>query len=219
MRFLLKNIIIERSRLFLSRFRKRKVKRNFCIISNNCWGGKVYQRFGKQYNSPTIGLYFFADDYIRFLKNIRKYIEIPVKIIKTEESKHYDCLVKNGQRSVVVGVIDDVEIIFLHYKTPEEAINKWERRKKRIDWDNLIVKFSKMNECTEKHIEEFDSLNFNLKFVFVNDKHLSIKNAVYINGYDNRKEITDDTTHYSSYIDLLKMINERTIISKNRVKL
>lgn len=45
--------------------------KKFSIISNNCWGGIVYDIFGLQYLSPTIGLFMFSDDYIRFCENLK----------------------------------------------------------------------------------------------------------------------------------------------------
>lgn len=209
-----KNAIIEKTRHFLSFFRRGKIKRDFCIISNNCWAGKVYQRYGRQYNTPTVGLYFFADDYLRFLSDLKRYICIPMTIIETKDSCHFDSLAKMGQNDVIVGKIDDVEIVFLHYSKPAEAIEKWERRKKRIDWDNLIIKFSRMNECNDEHIQMFDNLDFDTKFVFVNKKNLGFKSSIYINGYDDQDNITDDTTHYNSYLNLEKMINDRIIVPK-----
>lgn len=32
----------------------------FTIISNNCWGGFVYQKFNLQYRTPFVGLFIFA---------------------------------------------------------------------------------------------------------------------------------------------------------------
>ena len=43
---------------------------DYSIISNNCWGGMIFSNLHKKYNSPTVGLYFFSDEYIKFLKNI-----------------------------------------------------------------------------------------------------------------------------------------------------
>ena len=47
---------------------------DFSIISNNCWGGHVYRRYNIPYLSPTVGLYFYAEEYITFLQNIDKYL-------------------------------------------------------------------------------------------------------------------------------------------------
>ena len=40
---------------------------DFTIISNNCWGGICYEYFNMLKNSPTVGLYFYPDDYIKFI--------------------------------------------------------------------------------------------------------------------------------------------------------
>ena len=211
---LLKNNFVERARHFLSRFRKRKIKKDFCIISNNCWGGKVYQRFGKQYNSPTVGLYFFADDYIRFLKNLDYYFGVELKIIPVEQSRYYENLQKLNQTDVPIGRLDDVEIVFLHYKTGQEAIEKWNRRKSRVNKDCLIVKFSKMNGCTDNHLREFDRLEYEVKFAFNNERTKDLDSVLYIPGFDCCEQVLDDTTKYNSYVDLIKLINERKVVSK-----
>ena len=53
-------------------FRKRKkyfpqlreiIKPTTTIISSNCFAGRIMQDLKYEYNSPTLGLYFFADDY------------------------------------------------------------------------------------------------------------------------------------------------------------
>jgi uncharacterized protein (DUF1919 family) len=38
---------------------------SFSIISNNCWGGFVYQYFGLKYSSPFAGLFLFSKDYLK----------------------------------------------------------------------------------------------------------------------------------------------------------
>lgn len=50
---------------------------NTSIICNNCFGGRISQDLGYPYNSPTVGLYFFYPDYIRFLKNCRSIYNPP----------------------------------------------------------------------------------------------------------------------------------------------
>ena len=50
------------------RFRKSRHKKltntNFTIISNNCWGGVIYESYDLPKNTPTAGMFFMADDYI-----------------------------------------------------------------------------------------------------------------------------------------------------------
>lgn len=204
-------------RALLSPIRRRKIEdTSFTIISNNCWGGLVYQRYGVPYATPTVGLYFFAEDYIRMLQNLKYYMSIPMTIISVEESKHKEVILKRHQEMYPIGRIDDVEIVFRHYKTAEEAIEKWERRKQRINYDNLIVKFSEMNLCSEEHIRKFLALPYKTKFAFVNRAEKVIdKSLVYQKGYESLEHILDDTKYYSRYINIKELINKHIIDPQN----
>ena len=35
---------------------------DFTIISNNCWGGMVYESYDLPKESPTVGMFFMADE-------------------------------------------------------------------------------------------------------------------------------------------------------------
>ena len=113
--------------------------RTFTIISDNCWGGFVYQRYNLQYRTPTIGLFFYPPDYISFLEKIDYYLSLDLKIINRSQSKYKHI---NPERDYPVGLLDDVEIQFLHYSSADEAITKWNARKERIDFNNCLVKMS-----------------------------------------------------------------------------
>lgn len=76
------------------------------------------------YSSPTVGLYFFSDEYIKFLENLETLICSDIKMIDARESKYANVLQRKGQLSVPVGIINEVEVVFLHYKTKEEAYEK-----------------------------------------------------------------------------------------------
>ena len=173
------------------------------IISNNCWAGHVCRFYGwLPYNTPTVGLYFFADGYIRFLRHMDHYLKQPLRIIPWQESKYADILEKRGDSRAPVGMIGDVEIVFLHYHSAEEAIQKWERRKQRIDKNHLVVKFSEMNCCTYEHLKAFDSLPYKHKLMFTKHRHPELKSAVYYRGYENSEQIDNDTTYFRRGINL-----------------
>ena len=67
---------------------------NFTIVSNNCWGGFIYKRFKLQYNSPFIGLFIFAPDYIYLLKNFNNIINNDIRPVQPQESRYYEQLKK-----------------------------------------------------------------------------------------------------------------------------
>lgn len=147
---------------------RRKSLRNtdFSIISNNCWAGSVYRYYGLTYQSPTPGLYFFDSDYVKFASDLRHYIASTLEFIDTRDSAHAAVLERKGEADKVVARLDDIEMVFLHYPTAEEARVKWERRCQRINWDNLFIKFSQMDECSAQDIEAFDAIDFPNKICF-----------------------------------------------------
>lgn len=65
-----------------------------------------------------------------------------VHITPFYDSKFKNILIKKKQHHVPTGLPDDVEIIFLHYPTFEEAKEKWNRRVERTNWDNIHKEFS-----------------------------------------------------------------------------
>lgn len=157
-----------------SNFRKKKIAgTDFTIISNNCWGGMIYESYGLPKNSPTIGLFFMPDDYINFLRNLKEYLQIELVFIQPENSK-YKKILSDDKRfgNYPIGKLqlndeESIEVFFLHYYSEEEAKQKWERRKERINWEHILFKFNDQNGCTEKHIREFSSLPYKHKICFV----------------------------------------------------
>lgn len=181
--------------------------KDFSVISNNCWAGRLYQYLDMPYLSPTAGLYFFAPDYIKFVSDLRRYLDTPLRFINPEDSKYYEELKKRNQTDKPIGVLDDVEIVFLHYKTKEEAKEKWDRRKARVNYEHIILKFSRMDLCTEKELELFDSLQFRNKFVINNRIPLKYKCEVYWKEEWNEKGISRDTVPFPGNLKLRKILN------------
>lgn len=62
-------------RVGLAGWRKKQLKStDFTIISNNCWGGMIYESYNLPKESPTVGMFFMAKDYIEFLSDLKGYI-------------------------------------------------------------------------------------------------------------------------------------------------
>lgn len=189
-------------------YRNSKIKnKHFSIISNNCWGGMVYQKLNLPYLSPTIGLYFYADDYIKFVSNLEYYLSIEPVIIDKEQSKYKNELSKlKVYRYFPIGKIDDVEIIFLHYRSDNEAIEKWEKRKKRIDMNNVIIKFNDQNNCTEEHLKSFDLIDYRNKICFIAQNKYFGKNS-YIIKQRNSEYVRSDMRAFKRPLNIINYIN------------
>ena len=149
--------------------------REFSILANNCWGGIVSRDRRLPYNSPTCGTYFFAKEYLRFLSDLPGYLAMELEEVPMAESRYAkEILEKEGREDVTVGRMGDVEVVLLHYPTFAEAKEKWDRRKARIRWDNLLVKYSDQNGFVPEDFETFRTLPFRNKlFLTVNPAYES----------------------------------------------
>lgn len=200
----------------LGGIRKKKLNNShFTIISNNCWGGHVYRYFRLPYESPTVGLYFYTDDYIRFLSQLRNYVSKEIKFIKPSDSKYYNELLRRGEINKPIGLLGDVEIVFLHYKSEEEAEEKWNRRCKRINWEHLIVKISEQNFCSVEDLEKFDLLPFKQKIAFTTQDYQLLSQVIF-GDYINSKEVSNDTLHFRKYVNLVSLINGKRNFKRNQ---
>lgn len=146
--------------------------RDFSIISNNCWGGFMSQYFGLRYNSPFIGLFLFAPDYIQLLSDFSNYMSQSLQFIESEDSRFVEELRKQGTfGKYPIGMLGDIEIHFLHYKNKIDAKDKWNRRRDRINYNFLIIKFCDRDLATDNLIREFDGLNFKNKICLTAKKY------------------------------------------------
>ena len=129
--------------------------RDFTIISNNCAGGYVYQYFGIPYCTPTEGLYFTTDDYIKLIQRPEYYFKHEVALINPQKST----LAKLGKDiHYPVGLIDDIEVYFMHYHNPEEALSKWYRRASRMNFGKLYFLLTETELMKEGHTKLFSDI-------------------------------------------------------------
>ena len=187
--------IREKTNKYFAKSRRNKlISTDFTIISNNCWGGHVYRYYGLPYSSPTIGLYFSSSEYIKFCSNLEYYLAQEIKVIDTVPP---------------IGKLDDIEIVFLHYKSAKEAKDKWERRKARISHKNILFKYCYQNNATPEDLQNFLKLNTNNKIAFVPSKEMADMSefCIYFPGYEKEGQILNDTNDFRTYINLTKLIN------------
>lgn len=181
---------------------------NFTIISNNCWAGHVYRYYNICYNTPTVGLFFFSDDYIKFVYNLRHYLESELRFISIKESKYQNELINRGHINCPIGRLDDIEVVFLHYKSSEEAFIKWNRRKQRVIWDNIYFKFSEQNLCSFENLLAFDSLMTDKKLVFVSEDY-GLKSQIVFKEYIGEHSVPNDTLNFRKYVNLTRFLNQK----------
>lgn len=190
--------------------RKQLRSTDFTIISNNCWGGLVYQYFGLPYTSPTVGLFIMDDDYIKFLERLDYYLSQPLQFITMEQSRYCEKLASESTAKAYYPIarLDDIEIHFLHYHSEEEARTKWEYRKKRMDKDRLLVKMSQRSANNRTILDRFAKLPYKNKICFTEFEHVGpeffyIPELKHLNIQGG-----DETPYVIGKVDLIEMINK-----------
>lgn len=178
------------------------------LISNNCWAGITYEYLNLKFNSPTIGLYFMADEYIEFLKNFDDCVNGEIRFISYTESKYKDYLINEKLQNMVIGILsNDIEVFFLHYPNENVARDKWVRRCKRINKNNMIIKFNDQNAFTEKNLEEFENLKYKNKIIFTAHNY-NTPSDIWLKKYDKYQYVLDDNYSYHKYINIIDYINK-----------
>lgn len=198
----IKNIsIILRDRIKKRKMRNKLIHTDFSIISNNCWGGFIYQKYGLAYRSPTEGLYFLGHDFVKFVEQLDYYIACELKFIPWEESSYYEQIKNN--KPYPVAKLDDIEIYFMHYSTEKEAAEKWYRRAKRINHEHILFKLSQREGCSKEDVEKFMSLPLRNKICFAYDE---VEGTIHIPELRNWSG--DETPLIEQYYDELTILNQ-----------
>ena len=154
---------------------------DFCLISSNCNGGVVSHDLGLPFRTQFVNLWMYPKDFIRYLSDLDYYNSID-EITFVPESER-------GIWNFPIGLIDGMRIYFTHYKSEEEAVQKWNARKHRMDKNNLFIMMSEQNGCTKEDLIAFDKLPYENKVVFTQRPYADISSSFYIRGFENAKEL------------------------------
>jgi uncharacterized protein (DUF1919 family) len=184
----------------------------FTILSNNCWAGTVYESYGMQKMTPTIGMFIMPADYLKLINRLEDYTRLPLVFIKPNDSKWRDALEhKNNWGTYLIGRLGDVELHMVHYHDEGAAKVKWESRVKRIRYDRLIFKFNDQNGCTPEQIHEFMALPLQYKICFVASEQMQMTPDVILirqpHRYCDGIKASREPFGKSKYIDMTTYIN------------
>jgi len=179
-------------RIFKDILNKKDVQtlkdKEFVIIANNCWGGEVYQWYKRSYNSPFVGLFLYSECFLKLVSKFEEYMAKELTFTKT--SKYL-----TEKQEYPIGLLGAIEIHFLHYKSEQEAKDKWNRRTARMrevtNKDNYFFKLCDMYNSSENILKEFHKLPLKNKVSFGIHNFKSLENQHHIvikESYKNRKE-------------------------------
>ena len=147
---------------------RKLIRKDFTIISNNCWGGVISEKYGLRKNSPTVGLLINGDDYIKFCGNLKYYLSQKLVFFPLEQSKY---AADFHDMSFPAAKLDDIEVYFMHYADEQTAAEKWYRRCERVNWDFLIYKISEREAFSEQDMEHVAALPLEQRIIIGEKKY------------------------------------------------
>ena len=173
-------------KLYIETKRKKLKNTNPSIIAYNCNGGIIYHDLGLPFLSPTINMGF--DDpknYLKLVLNLDHYIKEETLVETKDEELPYP-----------VANLGDIKILFAHYKSFDEAKSSWEKRKSRINWDNLFFMMSDQHSekkepirCTYDDIAAFDELPYPNKVFFSHKDYPEFKSVFWFREFENDETV------------------------------
>lgn len=181
--------------------------RDFSLIASNCTGTLPYRFLKMPYLSPTVNLFFHAPCYIKFASRLDHYLSQELRFVS--QSKYPEAHATHARfNHYPIGVLGDIEIHFMHYDSEDDALDKWNRRKKRINRDNMIFAFTDRDLCTPELMQKFDDLP-GRKILLTAHICPWLESAVHIPAYRGQSEMGDGYTNFHNlmHIDYRALID------------
>lgn len=189
-----------------------KLKNNpVTIITDDCWGGYVYNYLGLEFSSPLINTLWSEDEYSRFIQEPLFYLQSELTMVREGDlRKGIWPIGRLGESEKYV------QVQFIHNVDFKEAEQQWNRRKKRINPDNLFVKmgFQMSDENVKLYIDAFRSCKYNKILFYNGDEEIEGKYNTDQFIWHEKKATRVDYFAYCDYmrkyymlaIDILKLL-------------
>lgn len=142
------------NKIYEKKCQKKIKNKDFSILCSTCIGGVIYHRLGMKFLSPTINLWIDNKDFIKMCCDLKYYMNLTLEKVDSEYSFPVGCL--GGE----------IKIYFNHYKTFEEAEEKWIERKNRINYNNLYVICFLDKDMTVEDVKRLNEVECKNRVVF-----------------------------------------------------
>jgi uncharacterized protein (DUF1919 family) len=124
---------------------RRFAPTDLSIISDDCWGGQYYRRFGIPYLTPTVGCWIEPPGYLDFIQLVQSGREIAA--VPAESPAGYPVISAGATR-----------FHFIHDADVDEVLRKFSRRTARLRPDQLFFKVDFGKYYSDREVEIWNSL-------------------------------------------------------------
>ena len=105
------------------------------FVSDNCWGGLMYNTLGLEMRSPFINMFIRREHFARLLRDLPGYLAQPLVPLRLRQGQL-------GSTVYPIAALGDVEIHLNHVFTPaqlQDYARAWYRRTDRFLFDRVMV--------------------------------------------------------------------------------
>lgn len=195
--------------IFRSSQRKKLKNKHFSLFTPNCIGGYLYHQLGLPFISPTINMMIYSEHFKKMMLNLEHYMHLTPIVTSDPKCPNVPC-----------GLIDDVIIHFTHYDSSEEGIKAWEKRKKRIDYNNIYVVLPDIG-LTKQDIEDLQNVKCK-KIVIFTSKNYGYKHCLYLPEFEGEPYVSQvlgktlsGKWKFENYFDFVGWINSEDDVAQN----
>lgn len=173
------------------------------IITNDCFGGRLYHYLNLEFASPFVNCWMDEDDFLQLVDHLEEYMKQP--LVPQYEGDMYQCPV-----GTLTYLHQSISIHFNHAYSFEEAKTDFERRRKRINWNNIFI----CSDISRKeYAESFAKLPYSKKNITADD--FDTEDSIVLRGYkyayDVRQKDAANAREFWAYVhnmnNLTKEIN------------
>ncbi len=190
---------------YRKKMRKKLSNSNFSIIASDCFGTFMYHTLGEKFNSPTINLFFRQDDFFLFVSYLKEYLSVELIHLKDSSVNYPVGQLTYNNRSI--------RIDFMHYKSFEEAKQKWEERKRRVDFSNLYIVQVVPKGLTQEYVNSFSSLPYKHKLLVTHENNFISECMVQHKIFTKKNYRSGEILNYKSYISCKRHMDDIDYIS------
>jgi uncharacterized protein (DUF1919 family) len=185
--------------------RNQLTNKDFTLISSNCISGILSHDLGLEFRSPTVNLFFTADDFVKFCLHLDEYLK--EELISDDEM--------SKEKGYPVSRLWDIHLYGVHYHSHHELMNAWNRRKERINHNNLFICMTDRNDCTNETVAQFAKVPYP-KVLFSHKPYSEYPFVVYVPDFSKESEVgqlqfyADMQGHryYEKYFDWTSWLNK-----------
>lgn len=152
------------------------------IIANNCAGWRLAETLKEPYKTPTIALQILPEEFPKLCANLKYYMDQRLMEYTHYSEKHREAMIRllGQEPTFPCGIVGDIAVLFQHEKDFKTAKEKWDRRKERIDYNDLAFVFCLDYKRYEKEAQEMSDLHLPRTFIFTNNFHIPGPHYFYV---------------------------------------